>query len=207
MKKLKIASLFAVFALVATPALMADGLEIKAGVGSVKAASDRAGFDAGIGYSIGIERFFAIVPEVNFNWLNFDGSLGSGSAGQSGLSGGSTPSSSFYTLPVLLNARILIPMGGDETPVVQPIITAGAGYGWSHYSYSYAGNSSKTDLSGFMYQASLGMLINLGMISEGSASSTSILVEAGYRGGTLAYSGTNYDWSGYVVRAGVNLGF
>ncbi|HNL54844.1 MAG TPA: BBP7 family outer membrane beta-barrel protein [Turneriella sp.] len=48
-------------------ATMAAGPEIKAGVGSVKAANDKAGFDAGIAYAFNVERFFAFVPEVNFN--------------------------------------------------------------------------------------------------------------------------------------------
>ena len=47
--------------------------------------------------------------------------------------------------------------------------------------------------------------VNLGMIADGSASSTNLMLEAGYRGGSLATGGVNFDWGGYLIRAGVNF--
>lgn len=207
MKKMHLISVLALSSIISVPAFAASSsLEGKLGVGSVKAASDKAGFDAGVGYAIRLEKYFAIVPEINFNWLNFSSALGSGSAGVAGIGAGSTVTSNFYTIPAFINGRLYIPMGSDEVPVFQPIITVGAGYGWSSYANTTNGSSTQFWLSGFMYQVSVGGLINLGMIAEGSASSTSLLIEVGYRGGALSYGGTNYDWGGYTVRAGVSFG-
>lgn len=203
MKKMRLISLLALLSIASAPAFARGAIEGKLGLGSVKAASNKAGFDAGLAYAIRLERFFAIVPEFNFNWLSYDNQLGS--VGTSGLSGAQSVSSSFYTFPVLLNGRLYIPMGSDETPYVQPIINVGAGYGWSEYSATVGGVSSKASLSGFMYQASVGVLVNLGMIADGSSSSTNLMLEAGYRGGSLATGGVNFDWGGYLIRAGVNF--
>jgi hypothetical protein len=101
-------------------------------------------------------------------------------------------------------------MGSDETPVFQPYIHAGAGYGWSSFigkNQGVTGTQTITEtLSGFMYQAVLGFSLNLGMMSEGSASSTSLILEAGYRGGLLSTKGgTNVDYGGIVVRGGVSF--
>jgi hypothetical protein len=206
MKKMHLISVLALSSIISVPAFAASGaVEGKLGVGSVKAASDKAGFDAGIGYAIRLEKYFAIVPEINFNWLNFSSALGGGSAGVSGLGSGNTISSNFYTIPAFINGRLYIPMGSDDVPIVQPIITIGAGYGWSSYATTQNSVSNQYWLSGFMYQASIGALVNLGMIAEGSASSTSLLIEVGYRGGALSYGGTNFDWGGYTVRAGVSF--
>lgn len=200
MKKLQLVAVFAFAALVGAPVFAAGGIEVKAGAGSIKAAGDKVGFDAGLGYAIRLERFFAIVPEVNFNWLSYTGA--GGSLGGSGVSGASSTSANFYTLPVLLNGRFYIPMGADETPVFQPYITAGAGYGWS--SFVQANPTATEKLSGFMYQAAIGFALNLGMMSEGSASATNIIVEVGYRGGQLSTANSvNADFGGIVARAGV----
>lgn len=205
MKKMRLISLLALLSIASAPAFARGAIEGKLGLGSVKAASNKAGFDAGLAYAIRLERFFAIVPEFNFNWLSYDNAPGG--VGTTGGVAGSTQSisSNFYTFPVLLNGRLYIPMGSDDTPYVQPIINVGAGYGWSEFSYTQGNTTGKASFSGFMYQASIGVLVNLGMIADGSASSTNLMLEAGYRGGSLGSGGVNYDWGGYLIRAGVNF--
>ncbi|GAB4430041.1 MAG: hypothetical protein OHK0011_12620 [Turneriella sp.] len=203
-------------------AAMAAGPEIKAGLGSVKAANDKAGFDAGIAYSYNVERFFAFVPEVNFNWINFDQCV-KDNAGNcrtavvGGQTGTLTTSRNHYTIPILLNVRFIVPMGSEETPAVQPYVTLGAGYAWSFFkeetpAYTDVNGSQpattvNSSASGFMYQGMLGLSFNLGMLTEGSASATSLILEAGYRGGQVETSGFKFDMSGYVVRAGASFNF
>lgn len=200
-------------------AVVANGLEIKGGVGSVKAANDKAGFDAAIAYSLKLERFFAFVPELNFNWINFDQCLHNPcqQAQIGGLTGNVTVTRNHFTLPILLNARILIPMGSEDTPAVQPYVTIGAGYAWSFFkaetpaytqgSVTVPATTTNDSAAGFMYQAMLGLSFNLGMLTEGSASTTSLLLEAGYRGGQVEKSGVKFDMSGYVVRVGAAFNF
>jgi hypothetical protein len=200
MKKLHIVSVLTFFALVGAP-VFANGIEFKAGAASVKGASDKVGFDSGIGYAIRLDRFFAVMPEVNFHWLSYETSntsLGAGGAAATT----TAVTTSFYTVPAMLNGRIYIPMGTDDVPVFQPYITLGAGYGWTGDSFSRIGV-----YKGFMYQAYLGGLLNLGMVAEGSASSTSVLFEVGYRGGLLGdASGTNkVDFGGWSARVGISL--
>lgn len=205
MKKMRLISLFALASVISVPVFAANGIEGKIGLGSVKAASNKAGFDAGLAYALRLEKFFAIVPEINFNWISYDNSLGG--AGATGLTGAtaSTPSTNFYTIPILVNGRLYIPMGADETPVFQPYVTVGAGYGYSSFSTTGGGVNASGSLGGFMYQFGIGGALNMGMIADGSPSATSLILEAGYRGGSLTYSGTGYDWGGYVVRAGVSF--
>jgi hypothetical protein len=200
-------------------ATMAAGPEIKAGLGSVKAANDKAGFDAGIAYSYNIERFFAFVPEINFNWINFDqcATTPCTTANVGGFTSTLTTTRNHYTFPLMLNARLLVPMGSEETPAVQPYLTIGAGYAWSFYkaetpaytigTTQYPAQTVNDSASGFMYQAMLGLQFNLGMLTEGSASATNLLLEAGYRGGQVEKSGFKTDMSGYVVRAGASFNF
>jgi len=204
MRKLKTIALVSVFGFVSGTAFAAGGLEIKGGVASVKDAGDKIGFDGAIGYAIKPDRFFAVMPEVNFNWLSYAGS--SASLGPAGSTGTTTPSANYYTLPVLLNGRFYIPMGTDDIPVFQPIVTVGAGYAWSSYVQT---NPSWTErFTGFMYQATVGGLLNLGMIADGSASSTNILFEVGYRGGLLTDTGgRNANYAGFLGRVGVSFSF
>lgn len=204
MKKLHLVAVFALAPIVSAPVFAAGGVEVKAGVASVKSAGDKAGFDAGVAYAIRLERFFAIVPEVNFNWLNYDGAATTISG--TGLGTTATPSVSLYTLPMLLNARLYIPMGADETPTFQPYVTVGAGYGLASYINKTPNQPTLNEtLGGLMYQASLGFALNLGMMSEGSASSTSIIFEVGYRGGQLEKNLVKFDYGGYVIRAGASF--
>jgi Outer membrane protein beta-barrel domain len=202
MKKLHLVSVLALSSIISAPAFAANSIEGKAGIGMVQGADNKVGFDAGFAYVIRLERFFAIVPEVNLNWLSYTSS--GGTFGGSGVAGSTSTSSNFYTVPVLLNGRFYIPVGSDETPMVQPYVTAGAGYGWSSYVQS---NPTATEkLTGFMYQAVVGLKLNLGMISEGSSSSTNIIFELGYRGGSLATPGSvNVNLGGLTARAGVNF--
>ena len=202
MKKLHLVSVLALSSIISAPAFAANSIEGKAGIGMVQAADNKVGFDAGFAYVIRLERFFAIVPEVNFNWLSYTGA--GGGIGGAGVTGVATASQNYYTLPVLLNGRFYIPMGADETPMVQPYITAGAGYGWSSYVQS---NPTATDkLTGFMYQAVVGLKLNMGMIAEGSSSSTNIIFELGYRGGQLSTpASVNVNMGGLTARAGVNF--
>ncbi len=200
-------------------AIMAAGPEIKAGLGSIRAANDKAGFDAGIAYSYNVERFFAFVPEINFNWINFDQCATSPctTATVGGFTSTLTTSRNHYTIPLLLNVRFIVPMGSEDTPAVQPYVTLGAGYAWSFFkaetpaytigSNNYPAQTVNDSAAGFMYQGMLGLQFNLGMLTEGSASATSLLVEAGYRGGQVEKSGFKFDMSGYVVRAGAAFNF
>jgi len=198
------------------------GLEIKGGVGSVKAANDKAGFDAGIAYAYKIERFFAFVPELNFNWINFDQCVSNGAGGcqtatVGGLSSTLTTSRNHYTLPLMLNLRFIVPMGSEDTPAVQPYVTLGAGYAWSFFeattpqhtigATTTPAQSVSDSAAGFMYQGMLGLAFNLGMLTEGSASSTNILLEGGYRGSQVKKSGFKFDMSGYVLRVGAAFNF
>ncbi|MBN8221009.1 MAG: hypothetical protein J0L53_08785 [Spirochaetes bacterium] len=201
MKKLHLISVLALSSIISAPTFAANSLEGKAGIGMIQAADSKVGFDAGLAYVIRLERFFAIVPEANFNWLSYTGA--GGTFGGGGVGGTATASQNFYTLPLLLNGRFYVPMGSDETPIVQPYVTAGAGYGWSSYVSS---NPTATEkLTGFMYQAVLGLQLNLGMVSDGSASSTNVILEVGYRGGQLSTPGSvNVNMGGLTVRAGVN---
>lgn len=203
MKKMHFLSVLSLTAVLGAPAFAAGGLEVKGGIGSIKDAGDKIGFDAGVGYAYRLDRFFAVMPEINFNWLSYAGS--SGGLGSGGVTGSSTPSSNYYTMPVMLNGRIYIPMGTEDTPVFQPIITVGAGYGWS--SYIQTNPTQTATLSGFMYQAAVGGLLNLGMVADGSPSPTNVLLEVGYRGGLLSTSGINVNYSGFFTRVGVSLSF
>lgn len=202
MKKLHLVSVLALSSIISAPAFASNSIEAKAGIGMVQAAGSKVGFDAGLGYAIRLERFFAIVPEINLNWLSYTGS--DAAFGGGGITGNASTSANYYTVPVLLNGRFYIPMGSDETPMVQPYITAGAGYGWSSFVQS---NPTQTEkLSGFMYQAVVGLKLNLGMISEGSSSSTNIIFELGYRGGQLATADSrNANLGGLTARAGVSF--
>src|SRR5262245_61332473 len=132
MRKLKLVCLLGVFA---TGSVFASGIEIKGGVGSIKAAADKIGFDAAVGYAIKMERFFSIIPELGFNWINFDQCAGTTcqTVQIGGVTGTLTETRNHYTLPLMLNGRFNIPMGSDDVPVVQPFITVGAGYAWSFY--------------------------------------------------------------------------
>ncbi len=196
------------------------GLEIKGGVGSIKAANDKAGFDAGIAYAYKIERFFAFVPEVNFNWINFDQCATSPcqTATVGGLTSTLTTTRNHHTLPFMLNLRFIVPMGSEDTPAVQPYVTLGAGYAWSFFeattpAYTPAAGTPQPattvsdSAAGFMYQGMVGLAFNLGMLTEGSASATNILLEGGYRGGQVEKSGYKFDMSGYVLRVGAAFNF
>jgi len=204
MKKLQVVALFA--ALMSAPVFASSGIEVKAGVASVKGAGDKAGLDVGLAYVIRLERFFAIMPEANFNWLSYDVAAANVSA--TGLTTTSTASVNLYTAPLMLNGRFYIPMGSDETPMVQPIITVGAGYGLSSYIYKNPNGAGQTEtLGGLLYQATVGLKFNLGMMAEGSASSTNFIIEAGYRGGNLEKNLVKLDFGGYVIRGGVSFSF
>lgn len=195
------------------------GLEIKGGVGSVKAANDKAGFDAGIGYAYKIERFFAFVPEINFNWINFDQCATDPcqTATVGGLTSTLTTSRNHYTLPLMANLRFIVPMGSEDTPAVQPYVTLGAGYAWSFFegktpAYTVGATTVEAknvsdSAAGFMYQGMVGLAFNLGMLTEGSASATNILLEGGYRGGQVEKGAFKFDMSGYVLRVGAAFNF
>jgi hypothetical protein len=185
-------------------ATMAVGFEAKAGVSSVRAANDKAAVDAALALDLRLERFFAFVPEINYQSIGFDVS-GAAVTGAGNISGADTTSRTYHTFMPMANMRLYIPMGGEEVPAVQPYVTAGLGYGYSLYIQK---NPDANDsMSGFMYQGMLGLQFNMGMLTEGSASSTNLVLEAGYRGGQMEKSGVKFDWSGYVVRAGVNFQF
>jgi hypothetical protein len=94
----------------------------------------------------------------------------------------------------------------------------GAGYAWSFFesktpAYTILGvtTPAKTEsasAAGFMYQGMVGLAFNLGMLTEGSASATNILLEGGYRGGQVEKgNGFKIDMSGYVLRAGAAFNF
>jgi len=182
---------------------MAAGFEAKAGVSSVRAANDKAAVDAALALDLRLERFFAFVPELNYQSIGFD--ISTGAAAGAGIGGAVTTSRTYHTFMPMANMRLYIPMGGEEVPAVQPYVTAGLGYGYSLYNQK---NPDANDsMSGFMYQGMLGLQFNMGMLTEGSASSTNLVLEAGYRGGQMEKSGVKFDWNGYVVRAGVNFQF
>ena len=184
-------------------ATMAVGFEAKAGVSSVRAANDKAAVDAALALDLRLERFFAFVPEINYQSIGFD--VGTAPAVGPGIGGTVTTSRTYHTFIPMANMRLYIPMGGEDVPAVQPYVTAGLGYGYSLYNQK---NPDANDsMSGFMYQGMLGLQFNMGMLTEGSASSTNLVLEAGYRGGQMEKSGVKFDWNGYVVRAGVNFQF
>ncbi len=58
-----------------------------------------------------------------------------------------------------------------------------------------------------MYQGMVGLAFNLGMLTEGSASATNILLEGGYRGGQVEKGAFKFDMSGYVLRVGAAFNF
>lgn len=222
--KNKLHSIMLAAAVISAAPLFAQGggLEIKGGVGSVKAANDKAGFDAGIAYAYKIERFFAFVPELNFNWINFDQCVSNGAGGcqtaqVGGLTSTLTTTRNHYTLPLMVNLRFIVPMGSEDTPAVQPYVTLGAGYAWSFFegktpaytigSVSEPAKSVSDSAAGFMYQGMVGLAFNLGMLTEGSASATSILLEGGYRGGEVEKGAFKFDMSGYVLRVGAAFNF
>jgi len=220
--KNKLHSIMLAAAVISAAPLFAEGggLEIKGGVGSVKAANDKAGFDAGIGYAYKIERFFAFVPEINFNWINFDQCATDPcqTAQVGGLTSTLTTSRNHYTLPLMANLRFIVPMGSEDTPAVQPYVTLGAGYAWSFFegktpAYTpaagpaVAATTVSDSAAGFMYQGMVGLAFNLGMLTEGSASATNILLEGGYRGGQVEKGAFKFDMSGYVLRVGAAFNF
>ncbi|MFZ5630681.1 MAG: outer membrane protein [Spirochaetota bacterium] len=185
-------------------ATMAVGFEAKAGVSSVRAANDKAAVDAALALDLRLERFFAFVPELNYQSIGFDVASGTVATG-TGITGAATTSRTYHTFIPMANMRLYIPMGGEDVPAVQPYVTAGLGYGYSMYNQK---NPDANDsMSGFMYQGMLGLQFNMGMLTEGSASSTNLVLEAGYRGGQMEKSGVKFDWNGYVIRAGVNFQF
>ncbi|HNA79010.1 MAG: hypothetical protein U1F40_13650 [Turneriella sp.] len=184
-------------------ATMALGFEAKAGVSSVRAANDKAAVDAALALDLRLERFFAFVPELNYQSIGFD--VAGATVAGAGIGGAVTTSRTYHTFIPMANMRLYIPMGGEDVPAVQPYVTAGLGYGYSIYNQK---NPDANDsMSGFMYQGMLGLQFNMGMLTEGSASSTNLVLEAGYRGGQMEKSGVKFDWNGYVIRAGVNFQF
>lgn len=182
---------------------MAVGFEAKAGVSSVGAANDKAAVDAAVALVLPLERFFAFVPELNYQSIGFDSA--SSAATGVGISGAVTTSRTYHTFMPMANMRLYIPMGSEDTPAVQPYITAGLGYAYSLYNQKNP--DAQDSLSGFVYQGMLGLKFNLGMLTEGSSSSTNFVLEAGYRGGQLEKGGVKFDWNGYVVRGGVSFAF
>ncbi len=200
-----LAALGLVFAL--PTVIAANSLEIKGGVGSVHAAKDKIGFDAGVAYGINMDRYFAVVPEVNFNWIKFENCVANCGGSGGPLVTQSMASYNYYTLPLLINGRFLIPMGSDDTPTVQPYVTVGIGYAWTFAQVDVPGVAQVNDsMAGFMYQGMLGAAFNLGMLTEGSGSATNLIIEAGYRGGQVEKNTTTKaDMSGYVIRVGASF--
>ncbi|MBL8032777.1 MAG: outer membrane beta-barrel protein [Leptospiraceae bacterium] len=204
MRKLTLVYVAAFAAVLAIPgSVMATAIEAKAGVSTVQAGNSKAAVDAAVGLEFKLERFFSIMPEVNFQALGFD--TGSYSTTVNGITSTVTTSRTYYTFIPLANLRFNIPMGSEDTPLVQPYITAGLGFGYSLYNQKNPDANDKA--TGFMYQGMVGAKFNMGMIADGSASATNLLVEVGYRGGQLESGGAKADWNGVVIRAGVNYGF
>jgi len=203
MRKLTLVYVAAIAAVLAIPgSVMATALEAKAGISTVKdtVPSNKIAFDAALAAEFKLERFFSIVPELNFQSMGFD--VAGYSYTENNVIKTSTMSRTYYTFIPLANLRFNIPMGSEDTPIFQPYVTAGLGFGYSLYNQKNPDENKSA--SGFMYQGAIGGKLNLGMIADGSSSSTNLLIEVGYRGGQLETGGTKSDWSGWVARVGVN---
>ena len=73
MRKLTLVYVAAFAAVLAIPgSVMATAIEAKAGVSTVQAGNSKAAVDAAVGLEFKLERFFSIMPEVNFQALGFD---------------------------------------------------------------------------------------------------------------------------------------
>jgi hypothetical protein len=192
----------------------ANSVEGKIGVGSIKDADNRTGFDAALAYNFELDRFFELSPEIGFNWINFD--KGTGITQTVGATTAELKETrNHYTIPMLLNARIYPMKFGEEgtKPIFAPFISIGAGYAWMVYksetpaTTTAAAITSNQTFGGFAYQAMVGAIFALGDPEAGAASAVDIITEVGYRGGDLEKNNLKINFSGFVARVGVRYGF
>lgn len=103
-------------------------------------------------------------------------------------------------------------------PLFSPYVNLGIGYGFLMPFSNGSGHADSSMPSGFLYQGMLGTLIHLEKFSQ-SMENIDLIVEAGYRGGTVSGSSSSIIDSGYnevdvsqdtssiIVRGGISFSF
>jgi len=202
MKKLILVFVSAVMFL----AVSASAQSLNAGFGlggSYPKAPDSIGFDSKVFVDAGLNKFFALGVESGFGWIKRS------SGDDIKFDGGTVKALSslnFYSIPLLLTAKVFFPVGEYESSL-KPYISGGAGYSWTIYSSANDPIFEKKNntFHGFTWQALAGIDYNLGS----DANNMSVFLEGGYRGTMLEkkYKGTTYelDMSGAFIKAGVSF--
>lgn len=179
----KLLTVIAAFTMIATTSIVnAQGVNFGAAIGAgYPKALETVTLDAALNLNFGINKFFALGVEGAFDWMSKDIAMGDKvSFGSSGLPASTAYTENIYTIPVLANAIIMIPMGEGDEAGVTPFVSIGAGYGWAFYR-SDLSDAEEYNFKGIVWQAKGGALISLGEGSDGMK----LLVEGGWRGTTL----------------------
>lgn len=212
MKKITklLANVGIVFSILATYVPVHAGeLDIKLGAASQKTAGDRVGFNAGIGYNHAIDKYFVINPEIGLNWHKFDKGTGTQVTFSTGQTGELVNKNNSFLVPVLLNAKILIPTGNDEwggSSLFTPYLGIGAGWAWMFNTVEtpeYQGtmaDKKQSTLNGLMYQVFGGFAFKVAQDSN-----VQFLLEGGYRGGEVELNNARLNVGGFFANGGVKI--
>lgn len=159
-----------------TTSVFAANIDLKVGAGHATDQS-KTGLDASIGYYFTPDPFFNFGPEASVFWLNYDEETSAGSGTVT------VNKNSFWSFPVLLNAKIKIPLGGDDfsKPMVEPYIKVGAGWGLSSWNIS-SSTSASGSMNGLCWQIAGGSTFRLGSGGDfGESSAVKVIAEVAYR--------------------------
>ena len=174
--------------------------DIKLGA-AYSAGPKKTGFDMAVSYDLGIDKYFALGIQPGFHWLNYDVSTGVSSTLNGTISTNTLISQNVYSIPVLMNLIVRIPLQIGVTPYFAP----GAGYGWTFMKAS----SSSQQYDGLVWQLMAGAAFSLGGNNEwgGEGSAFQIIVEFGYRGYEPTLHGANQQviMSGAVAHIGARF--
>lgn len=216
-----IAKITALAFFIAGSSVFANSFEVKAGSSSADAA-DKWGVDAAIGINFDLNPYFSVGVETGIQWISWDFATGA-TSGTGTLSSTETVSFDAYNVPIMLNPRFKMPLGGDDfgggTSLI-PYLSLGIGYsvmsGVTTYPDSWKEAyptiyKDKTDTySGLIFQPMIGVMIPLGGGGEFSSAADTgmkIILEAGYRYNEVEKDSYKIKMSGLVVRAGTNFAF
>ena len=193
----------AVLAAMTVP-LYAGTLDVKLGAASQKSAGDRAGLNAALAYNLSIDRYFTVAPEIGFNWHSYSETLGANTSGNLTTTTVTSKTNRYY-IPAIINAKVMIPMGGNSewgsaSSMITPYFGIGGGYSWMFNNTEKSGTKTSIDLDGLVYQAFVGTYFK---IAEDSA--VEFLVEAGYRGGKVERGNAQADIAGWFAMGGVKF--
>ena len=187
-----------------TSSAFAANFDLKLGAGYAL-DQKKTGVDASLGYYFTPDPYFNFGPEVSAFWLNYDEETSAGAGTVT------VNKNSFWSFPALFNAKIKIPMGGDDfsKPMFEPYVKVGAGWGFS--SWNISGNTDVSgSMNGLVYQVAAGSTFRIGSGGDfGSTSAVKIIAEVAYRffEPDLSYAGltTRTKLSGLTFHTGLQF--